>query len=272
MLTLDQRFDHQGQTVAWGHLGDGPPLVLVHGFPWSAQAWRRIAPWLARHHSVYFFDLLGCGQSHMAEGQNVAPQVQNDLLAALIAHWGLARPHVVGHDFGGLAALRGHFINGLSYGRLTLFDAVAVLPSGSPFFAHVRRHQEAFAGLPAYAHKALLEAYMQAAAHRPLGDEARDLYAAPWIGEVGQAAFYRQIAHANSAAIAELEPLYRRLDCPLRLVWGAHDTFIPPAQGAQLARHLGLDPVLDTIISVPEAGHLILEDAPEAVVAALLAV
>ena len=39
MLTLDRTYDFQGQPVAWGCL-DGPddaaPMVLIHGFPWSA--------------------------------------------------------------------------------------------------------------------------------------------------------------------------------------------------------------------------------------------
>jgi pimeloyl-ACP methyl ester carboxylesterase len=55
----------------------------------------------------------------------------------LVEHWQLDKPQVVGHDFGGLAALRGHFINGITYSALHLIDAVAVLPSGSPFYAHV---------------------------------------------------------------------------------------------------------------------------------------
>ena len=40
MLTLNERFTFQGQSVAWGSIGDGAPVILIHGFPWSAQAWR----------------------------------------------------------------------------------------------------------------------------------------------------------------------------------------------------------------------------------------
>ncbi|MEQ8966550.1 MAG: alpha/beta hydrolase [Azospirillaceae bacterium] len=263
MLTLDRRFTFEGHEVAWGVLGDGPPIVLVHGFPWSAQAWRRIAPWLARRRRVFFHDLLGSGLS--AKADDVSPRVQNRLLAALLDHWGLDRPHVVGHDFGGLAALRGRFVDGLDYGRLTLFDAVGVLPSGSPFFAHVREHEAAFAALPEFAHEALFRAYIAQAAAAPLSPEAEAIYAEPWRGPDGQAAFYRWIAQSETDAIGELAELYRPLDCPVRLVWGERDTFIPPAQGRELAVALGLDDV--TI--VPGAGHAIQEDAPEAVVAML---
>lgn len=37
MLTLDRRFAFHGQSVAWGTIGHGPPLVLVHGTPFSSQ-------------------------------------------------------------------------------------------------------------------------------------------------------------------------------------------------------------------------------------------
>ncbi len=267
MLALGQYFTHAGQRVAWGKIGNGKPVVLIHGFPWSSQAWRRIAPWLAERRTVYYFDMLGAGESDKFDGQNVTPAVQSDLLAALVQHWGLERPHVVGHDFGGLAALRGAFVNGLAYGRLTLIDAVCLLPSGSPLFAHIREHEQAFAGMPAYAHEALFRAFARDAAWHPLPDDALDLYLASYSGEAGQPAFYRQIAQSGAQYIEEVQRRYAPMDCVVDLVWAEHDERIPISQGEALARHLGTD----RLLRVPDAGHAIQEDAPEAVVAALFA-
>jgi len=266
MLELDNTFMFNGQKIAWGSMGDGKPVVLVHGFPWSAQAWRRIAPWLARTHQVFFFDMVGCGQSEKSGGQSVDESVQSDLLEALIRHWGLHRPQVVGHDFGGLAALRGHFINGIDYGRLHLIDAVAVLPSGSPFYAHVADHEAAFAGLPDYAHEALFKAYVQQAAHYPLRDEALDIYAAPWRGDTGKAAFYRQIAQADPVNISTAEARYHKPHFDVHLIWGEHDTFIPVERGQKLRQLLSAD----SFTIIPGAAHIVQEDAPEAIVGALL--
>ena len=95
MLTLDERFTFQGQSVAWGSIGDGAPVILIHGFPWSAQAWRNIAPWIAKTHKVYFFDMLGCGLSEKHENQSVSENVQSDLLEGLVEHWQLDKPQVV---------------------------------------------------------------------------------------------------------------------------------------------------------------------------------
>ena len=47
MLTLDERFTFQGESVAWGSIGDGAPVILIHGFPWSAQAWRNTSRWFS---------------------------------------------------------------------------------------------------------------------------------------------------------------------------------------------------------------------------------
>lgn len=266
MLVLDESFTFNGRRVAWGAIGAGDPVVLVHGFPWSAQAWRAIAPWLARTHRVYYFDMLGAGRSEKDAAQSVAESMQSDLLTALIGHWGLSAPQVVGHDFGGLAALRAHFVNGVAYSRLHLVNAVGVLPSGSPFYAHVANHEPAFAGLPDYAHEALFRAYIQAAAHHPLREEAIRIYLEPWTGRVGKAAFYRQIAQANADNIAEAQALYGPTDFDVHLVWGMRDTFIPPTQGREIAAALGAE----SFTPIDDAAHIVQEDAPAALLGALL--
>ena len=68
---------------------------------------------------------------------------------------------------------------------------------GSPFVAHVRQYEPAFAGLPAYAHDALLRAYLRTAAHATLSKEALRAYMTPWQAAEGQAGFYRQIAQID---------------------------------------------------------------------------
>lgn len=266
MLELNEKFIHDGQSVAWGVLGDGPPLVMIHGFPWSSQAWRGIAPWLADTHSVYFFDMIGTGQSEKSSDQNVTESVQSDLLEALISHWDLVRPKVVGHDFGGLCALRGHFINGIDYDTLYLINSVAVMPSGSPFYAHVAHHEEAFAGLPDYAHEALFRAYIQNAAHYPLREETTQIYLEPWSGEEGKPAFYRQIAQANTDSIDQVQALYEPTDFDTHIIWGEEDTFIPISRAHKLADMLKAK----SFTPIPNAAHLGQEDAPEALLGALM--
>ena len=255
-----------GDAVRWGTIGDGPPLVAIHGTPFSSQVWRRIAPHLAVHRKVYYFDLVGYGQSEMREGQDVSLSVHNDVLAALFAEWGLERPDVLAHDFGGATALRSYFLNGLRFSSLTIFDAVALAPWGSPFVQHVRKHEAAFSGMPDYMHQALLQAYLQTSVHTHLSNEALDLYSAPWLGPVGQSAFYRQIAQMDQRFTDEVQSHYGPLKCPVRVLWGQDDQWIPYQKGVELAALISDRPC----VGIPNAGHLVQEDAPEAIVAAVM--
>lgn len=266
--SLRETFTFEGQGVRHGTLGSdsAPPVVLLHGTPFSSVVWRRIAPCLTDHRRAFYFDLLGYGRSEMRAGQDVSLAVQGRLFAALLEHWRLTRPDVVAHDFGGCAALRAHLLHGCEYRSLTLIDPVALAPWGSPFVRHVREHETAFAALPPYIHAAILPAYIAGAAHRPLAAEDMQLYVDPWLGASGQAAFYRQIAQMDQRYTDEIEPRYGQIRCPVRILWGEEDRWIPVARGRELsARMAGAK-----LRCVPHAGHLVQEDAPEVLVAALL--
>ncbi|MQY49567.1 alpha/beta fold hydrolase [Rhizobiales bacterium RZME27] len=266
MLELSDTTFIEGNAVRWGKIGRGPALVAIHGTPFSSQVWRRIIPYFAEHRTVYYFDLVGYGLSEQREGQDVSLGIQNRVLAALFDEWKLGRPDVLAHDFGGATALRGYYLNGLRYRSLTIFDAVALAPWGSPFVQHVRSHEAAFSEMPDYMHRALLRAYLQTAAHTPLSEEAMDIYCAPWLGPVGQPAFYRQIAQMDQAYTDEIEGLYEEMDCPVTVMWGQNDGWIPFEKGVELATAISSKECM----AIPEAGHLVQEDRPEAIVAAVL--
>jgi len=266
MWKLPGIFSFEGQYVRYGVRGEGMPIVLVHGTPFSSLVWRRIAPYLAEHRQVFMFDLLGYGQSEMRPAQDVSLGVQNRMFAALLEHWGLERADIVAHDFGGATTLRAHLLNDCDYRSLTLIDPVALAPWGSPFVRHVRAHELAFAGLTPDIHAAIVTAYIQGAAQRPLSADDLGLYAEPWFGATGQAAFYRQIAQMDQRFTDEIESRYGEMRCPVMILWGEDDEWIPISRGRQLAHRIGGA----RFRAVPEAGHLMQEDAPEAIIAALL--
>jgi pimeloyl-ACP methyl ester carboxylesterase len=64
----------------------------------------------------------------------------------------------------------------------------------------------------------------------------------------------------------EIEPQYGKLDCPTQILWGEEDGWIPIATGERLAALM----TNGQLIRVAHAGHLVQEDAPEAIVAAIL--
>ncbi len=266
--SLPETFSFEGQAVRYGSLGeaDKPALVLLHGTPFSSIVWRRIAPHLTAYRRVFYFDLLGYGRSEMRPGQDVSLAVQGRVFAGLLGHLRLSRPDVVAHDFGGCTALRAYLLHGCDYRSLTLIDPVALAPWGSPFVRHVREHQAAFAGLPPYIHAAILPAYIAGAALRTLSRDELQLYLDPWIGPTGQAAFYRQIAQMDQRYTDEIEARYGEIRCPVTILWGEQDSWIPLERGRELAARMPGA----RLRTVPAAGHLLQEDAPEAIVAELL--
>ncbi|MBI0329128.1 alpha/beta fold hydrolase [Burkholderia plantarii] len=265
-LPLAHSFDFDGQSVRYGVIGVGKPLVLIHGTPFSSQVWRRIAPIASRFRQVFYFDLLGYGMSEQRADQDVSLGVQNRLLAALLEHWRLDKPDLVAHDFGGATALRAALINRCEYRSLLLIDPVAVAPWGSPFVRHVRAHEAAFAGVPAYIHEAMVNAYLQGAANRTLATDTLRIYSSPWTGELGQAAFYRQIAQMDQRYTDEVQPRYGELRCPVSILWGEEDQWITVERGLELS---SLIPEA-RFTRVSGSGHLMQEDAPEAIVGELM--
>ena len=263
---MKDHYVFRGQSVRYWVEGAGPPLLLIHGTPFSSQVWHRIAPHFSAARTVYRFDLLGYGESEMRAQQDVSLGVQNHLLEELLAHWGLRTPDVVAHDFGGATALRAHLLNGCDYRSLTLIDPVALAPWGSPFVRHVRAHEAAFAGLPAYMHEALLKAYLRGAVHRLVTDATLAPYVAAWLGEPGQAAFYRQIAQMDEKYTDEIADRLSQVRCRTQILWGLEDQWIRVDSGRRLQRTIPGA----TLHEIPAAGHLVQEDAPEAIVAAVL--
>jgi pimeloyl-ACP methyl ester carboxylesterase len=266
-LGVSGEFQFNGQVIRYGHAGSGPPLVLVHGTPFSSFVWRRIAPLLSDLRTVYWYDLLGYGRSEMRDGQDVSLAIQNRVLSALLTHWAIDRPDVVAHDFGGATALRAHLLDESEYRSLALIDPVAISPWGSPFVHHVRRHEAAFASLPPYIHGAVLEAYIKGAAFSHLPADTIAAYSEPWTGEIGQAAFYRQITQMDERYTDEIASRLGSVRCRTLILWGERDEWIPIERGRTLSGLIRGS----TFRSIPDAGHLVQEDAPEAIIAALLA-
>lgn len=261
----EQQRTQQG-IVAWDSSGTGRPVVLVHGTPWSSFVWRHIAAALSATHTVYVFDLPGFGASEKRDGQDVSLAAQGRVLVELLDCWGLARPFVVAHDIGGAIALRATLLHGREFAALALLDPVALSPWGSPLYRLVRGHADVFEALPAHIHAAIVAAYIRSALPMPIASDVLDTLASPWLEGEGRAAFYRQMAQGDERHTDEFRPRLAELECPTLILWGERDPWIPLEQGHALARLLPHA----TLRTVPDAGHLIQEDAPGEVLRHLL--
>ncbi|MEV6781043.1 alpha/beta hydrolase [Streptomyces sp. NPDC051098] len=265
---LTETFRSTSGDVRWDRLGQPgrQPVVLLHGTPFSSYVWRAVARSLARRHQVFVWDMPGYGASEKYTGQDVSLAAQGRVFTELLEHWELEEPLVVAHDFGGAVSLRAHLLHGARYRALALVDPVALTPWGSPFFLLVGEHSDVFEQLPSALHHALLREYVSSASSRGLHPAVRDRLVEPWLGELGQPAFYRQIAQADQLHTEEVQDRYGEIAIPTLVCWGHDDTWIPVAKGRELAARIPgarFEPIAG-------AGHLVQEDAPAELTAALV--
>src|SRR4051794_2455046 len=83
--------------------GEGPPLLLLHGWPQHWWCWRYVIGELATTHRVIAPDLRGFGWSDAPPGDYAKATFAADVLALMDAE-GLDRVRVIGHDWGGYTA------------------------------------------------------------------------------------------------------------------------------------------------------------------------
>jgi haloacetate dehalogenase len=123
-----KRIATTGATINLIQGGDGPPVLLLHGYPQTHVCWHAIAPRLAEHFTVVCPDLRGYGDSdkptsdakHRAYSKRVMAQDQIEVMQAL----GFKRFMVVGHDRGARVAHRMTLDHAEKVSRLALLDIV----------------------------------------------------------------------------------------------------------------------------------------------------
>ena len=95
-----------GTTLHYAAAGTtGSPVLLVHGFPETWQAFRKLIPLLAASHRVFAVDLRGFGDSGTAPGDYDSKAAAEDL-HQLIARLGLGPVHLTGQDISGATVFR----------------------------------------------------------------------------------------------------------------------------------------------------------------------
>ena len=92
-----------GITLHYVRGGEGPPLILIHGFPQDWFEYRAIMPQLAKRFTVIAVDLRGVGGSTPTQAGYDAANMAEDVYQ-LVSTLKLERVYIVGHDIGGMVA------------------------------------------------------------------------------------------------------------------------------------------------------------------------
>lgn len=99
----DESAEIDGVHLHYVRGGDGPVMVLLHGFPQDWSEYRSIMPMLAKHFTVIAVDLRGIGGSAVKAVNYEAATMAQDI-RQLMSTLKLNRAYIVGHDIGGMVA------------------------------------------------------------------------------------------------------------------------------------------------------------------------
>jgi haloacetate dehalogenase len=259
--------------------GGGPPVVLLHGHPRTHVTWHRVAPLLARRHTVVCPDLRGYGASSKPATRDDHSQMSKRALArdvvALMRHLGHERFAVVGHDRGAYVAFRCALDHPGRVSRAAVLDAVPIvdaLERCDARFAKAWWHWFFFAQ-PDKPERAILadpDAWYDAAQQRQrMGDEAfADYHAAIHDPATVHAMLedYRAGLGIDRAHDEADRRVARRLQCPLFVLWSELDD-LEMLYGDPLAVWEPWAP--DRRGRLP-SGHHMAEEEPELLASALL--
>lgn len=144
-----------GTRVYVEDVGEGPPIVLVHGFGESTYTWRHVIPRLTNSYRVIALDLHGFGYTERPPG--VRPYTRDgqlELLLGVLDRLGLESAHWVGHSYGG------GLVTALAATRPEAVRSLVLVNSTRPEYTRARR--SAFARL-----KPLVAGYVRFWALRP---------------------------------------------------------------------------------------------------------
>lgn len=241
--------------------GQGPPLLVLHGFTEGLDAWAHLLPGLARRHRVVAVDILGHGKSSAPrdpERYRIERVVAD--LCELVGKYGWEQLHLLGYSLGGRIAL--HL-------ALALADRVQalVLESASPGISDTRQRKErrdedevraqqierygvaafmdAWERLPLFASEAALPFQ-----ERERFRKARRRHAATGLANV--------LRGLGPGTVPSVEGRLRELRATTLLVVGERDT-----KYVKLASRMKLELPKAQVVTVPNAGHAVHREQPQ---------
>lgn len=270
-----QHLDLGAARIAYRCVGDGPPLVLIHGWPFDGTTYGALVTRLAPHFRCYLPDTPGLGVSEWTARTDFSLPGQASTIGRVIDALGLGSCAILAHDTGAtiarlLAAREPRRVRKLVLLNtempghrppwIPLYRRVAALPAATSGFALAMRQ-------PAFIRSRL---GFGGCFHDParLDTAFVERVVAPLTRSPGRVAgTLRYLRGIDWAVIDGLVDTHRRIECEVLLVWGAGDRTFPVSYARRLPeqfRHCA------GLVEVADACFLVHEERPDEVAAAAL--
>jgi len=265
-----------------GVAGEGPAVLLLHGFPQTHYCWHRVAPSLAERGTVVVCDLKGYGETRSAPGGPLGEGYSNRErareLVELMARLGFERFAVAGHDRGARVAYRMALDHPDVVERLCVLNVVPTVEQFErmagdaaieyypfTFLAQPAPFAERVVGASAeYFLSHTLDSF--AGSPEALSEQARDRYRRAFTPETipGICADYRASFHIDRPMDAKDRSSGHTIRCPVLVHWGAQEGSMsdgPLGVWRAWAQDVQGGPL--------PSGHFIPEEAPAELLASL---
>ena len=252
-------------------IGQGDPVVMLHGFPQHWWEWRRVAPALAAQgYRVICPDLRGSGWTRAATSGFGPDSQRNDLVAVLDA-LGIDRAHFLCHDMGAISGMQ------LSYRHPDRVRTIVQLAVPPGFMEFTPKIMPAFAHMPALlTHRegrSLRGLFGPRYAARPMSDDTVEAYLRvherPEV-ERAVSALYRGMIVPVSLRLIGGVYKRMRLRPPTLVVFGREDGPFAEPTARRICRNHAKHADQFEVAFVDDASHFVVDDAPDAVTALAL--
>ena len=244
--------------------GEGEPICLLHGFSASSYTWRKIIPVLSKSFHVYALDLKGFGKSSKPVDGNYSIWAFVDWVKEFFEKIGIEQVNLAGHSLGGRISL----LFAASYPEriksLILINPAAYKPRKQPFFIKYAKMQFMIRfllrGIIARncVKKGLKKTYFNSSL---ITEEVIDNYLEPLRSPDGRRGLTSVARAIHDEDIEMTIQNYRKIYCPVSLIWGEDDTIF----SIEMPNRLKNEIRNIEVNLIPECGHAPQEEKPETV-------
>ena len=219
--------------LAFERRGEGPPMLLIHGFGGYSYSWRHIIDPLSRSHTVITIDLKGFGKSPRPRDGAYSLRDQAQLVCKFVEQHNLRNLTLVGNSFGGGVALMAavSLLNESEprVSRLILVDSIGYPQKFPGFITALRTPIIGELGVCLFLTKGQIRRHLTSCYYRPelITDEQVEAYHAMVTSRGGRYALLETARHLVPDNIDDLLRDYGTIRIPTLLIWGENDRIVP---------------------------------------------